>query len=100
MKIPHDAHVETTELKVALQEKQALKTKLQDTKAIVVTFQKKKDELESQIQILKNEVEQLSVTNPNFSIANELGKLSVKDMEVKTLQEDLAKAKQDTLEKK
>ena len=39
------------------------------------------------------------MTDPNFSIANELGKLSVKDMEVKTLQEDLAKAKQDTLEK-
>ena len=51
------------------------------------------------IQILKNEIEQLSLTNPKFSIANELRKLSVKDMEAKTLQEDLAKAKHDTLDK-
>ena len=86
MKIPHDAHVETIELKVVLQEKQALEAELQDTKAIVGTFQNQKEELESQIQILKNEIEQLSLTDPNFSISNELGKLSVKDVEVQTLQ--------------
>ena len=38
LKIPHDSHVETAELKVVLQEKQALETELQDTKAIVGTF--------------------------------------------------------------
>ena len=99
LKISHDSHVETTKLKVVLQEKQALETKLQDNKAIVGTFQNHKEVLESQIQILKNEIEQLSLTDPNFSIANELGKLLVKDMEVKTLQEHLAKAKQDALDK-
>ena len=99
MEITHDAHVETVELKVVLQEKQALETELQDTKAIVGTFQNQKEILEIQIQILENEIEQLSLKDPNFSIANELGKLLVKDTEVKTLQEDLAKAKQDTLDK-
>ena len=47
MKIPHDAHVETVELKVFLQEKQALETEFQDTKAIVGTFQNQKEVLES-----------------------------------------------------
>jgi cell division septum initiation protein DivIVA len=97
LKISHDSHVEIAELKVVLQENEALENELKDTKAIVGTFQNQKEELESQIQILKNEIEQLSLTDPNFSIANELGKLSVKDMEMKTLQEDLAKAKQDKL---
>ena len=39
LKIPHDAHVEIAELKVVLQEKQALETKLQDIKVIAGTFQ-------------------------------------------------------------
>ena len=75
LKIPHDAHVETTELKVVLQKKQVLESELQDTKAIVGTFQNQKEELESQIQNLKNEIEQLSLTDLSFSFANELGKL-------------------------
>ena len=99
MNIPHDSHVESAELKVVLQEKQALETELLDTKAIVGTFQNHKEVLESQIQIPKNEIEQLSLRDPNFSIANELGKLSVKDMEVNTLQEDLEKYKHEALEK-
>ena len=60
LKIPHDAHVETAELKVVLQEKQVMESELQDTKAIVGTFQNQKEELESQIQILNNEIEKLS----------------------------------------
>lgn len=99
MEIPHDAHVESAEMKVVLQEKQALETELQDTKAIIGTFQNQKEVLESHIQTLKNEIEQLLLIDPNFSISNELGKLSIKDMEVKTLQEDLDKVKQDTLDK-
>lgn len=86
-------------MKVVLQGKQALEIELQDTKAIVGTFQNQKEVLESQIQILKNEIEQLPLKNPNFSNANELGKLLVKDMEVNTLQEDLEKAKHDALDK-
>ena len=45
LKIPHDAHVETVELKVVVQEKQALENELQDTKAIVGTFQNQKEGL-------------------------------------------------------
>ena len=41
----------------------------------------------------------MSLANPNFYIAIELGKLSVKDVEMKDLHEDLAKTKQDILEK-
>ena len=41
----------------------------------------------------------MSLTDPNFSIAIELGKLSVKDLELKNLQYDLTKAKQNILEK-
>ena len=85
LKIPHDSHIETVELKVVLQENQALETKLQDTKTIVGTFLNQKEVLESKIQILKNEIEQLSLIDPNFSISNELGKLSDQDMEVKPL---------------
>ena len=76
-----------------------METELLDTKAIVGTFQNQKEVLESQIQILKNEIEKLSFTDHDFSIANELGKLSVKDMEVNPLQENLEKAKQDVLDK-
>ena len=70
-----------------------METKLQDAKSIVGTFQNQKEVLESQIHSLKKEIEQRSLTYPNFSITNELGKLSIKDMEVKTLQEDLEKCK-------
>lgn len=41
----------------------------------------------------------MSLTNTNFSIATELRKLSIKDLELKTMQDDLTKAKQDILEK-
>ena len=47
LKIPHDAHVETEDLKVVLQEKQALESELQDTTSIVGTFQNQKEVLES-----------------------------------------------------
>ena len=98
LKLPHDAHVETVELKVVLQEKQDLESELQNTKAMVGTVQNQKEELENQIQILKNKVEQMSLADRNFSIAYELGKLSVKDMELKTLQEYLVKTKHDIFE--
>ena len=75
-----------------------MESELQNTKAIVETYQNMKEELENQIQILKNKVEQMSLFDPNFSITSELGKLSIKDMELKTLQEDLAKARQDIFE--
>ena len=66
---------------------------------MVGTFKNQNEELENHVQSLKKQVEQLSLTDPNFSIATKLGKLSVKDLELKTLQEYLTKAKQDVLEK-
>ena len=51
------------------------------------------------VQSLKKQVEQLSLTYPNLSIATELGILSVKDLELKTMHVDLTKAKQYVLGK-
>ena len=49
------------------------------------TFKNLNEELENQVESPKKQVQQLSLTDPNFSIATELGKLSVKDLDLKTL---------------
>ena len=41
----------------------------------------------------------MSLTDPSFSIASELGELSITDLELRDLQDELDKAKQDILEK-
>ena len=46
LKLPHDSHVETTELKIVLEEKQNLESELQNTKAMVDTIRGQKEELE------------------------------------------------------
>lgn len=66
---------------------------------MVGTFKTQKEELEHHIQSLKTQVEQLSLVDPNFSLVSELGKVPVKDLEFKKLQEDLNKVKQDLQEK-
>lgn len=38
LKMPHEAHVQTTELKTIIREKQVLENDLQNTKAIVGTI--------------------------------------------------------------
>ena len=38
LKLPHDSHVETAELKIVLEEKQNLESELQNTKAMVGTI--------------------------------------------------------------
>ena len=63
------------------------------------TFRTQKDELEQQIHNLKEQVEHLLVANPNFSLASELGELSMSDVEFKKLQDDLNKEKKDIEEK-
>ena len=73
--------METIELKVVLEEKN-LETKFQNAKAMVGTMQIKKEELEQEIQLLKQQVEKLSLVDSAFSIASELGELIVTNLEL------------------
>ena len=75
MKMPHEAHVQTAELKRILQKKESLESELQNIRAMVGTFEIQKEKLEYQIQSLKTQVELLSLVDPNFSLVSELGKL-------------------------
>ena len=95
LKLPHDSHVETTELKIDLEEKQNLESELQNTKAIVGIVQRHKEELEQQIQLLKGKVEKMSLTDPSFFITFELGELLVTKLELRNIQDELDKAKED-----
>ena len=97
--MPHESHVQTTELKSVLQEKEVLENELENTKAAVGTFKDQKEVLESQIKLLKDQVDQLSLSDPNFSLVTEIGKLSVKYLEFKKVQEEFEKAKQDIVDK-
>ena len=55
--------------------------------------------LENQVKILKDRLDQLSLYDPKFSLVTKIGELSVKDLEVKKLQEELEKTKQDVIDK-
>lgn len=55
--MPHESHVQTTELKSVLQEKEVLENELENTKAVVGTFKDQKEVLESQIKLLKDQVD-------------------------------------------
>ena len=71
------------ELKIVLQEKEVLQTKLQNTKDIVGTIRDEKDALEDQIKALKEKVDNMTIVYPSLSLALELGILSVKELELK-----------------
>lgn len=55
--------------------------------------------LENQVKLLKDKVDQLSLSDPNFSLVTEIGELSVKDLEYKKVQEELEKVKRDVIDK-
>lgn len=76
-----------------------MESELQNTKAMVGTIQGEKEELEQQIQLLQGQVENMSLANPSFSIASELGELSVTNLELRNAQDELDQAKQDILVK-
>jgi len=97
--MPHEAHVQTSELNTILQEKKVLENELQNTKAIVGTFKDQKEVLENQVMILKYQVDKLSLSDPNFSLVTEIGELAIKDLEFKKVQEELEKAKQEIKDK-
>ena len=63
------------------------------------TIHGQKEELEYQIQLLKGQVENMSLADPSFSIASELGELLVTNLELRNVQDELDQAKQDILVK-
>ena len=85
------------ELKTVLQEKEALQTELENTKAIVGTIRDEKAALEDQIKALKEKVDNMTIDDPSLSLASELGSLYVKELELKNAQEDLAEVKKTLL---
>ena len=56
LKMPHEAHVQTTELKTILEEKQVLEDELQNTKVVVGTIKDQKEMLENQVKLLKTKL--------------------------------------------
>ena len=97
--MPHEAHVQRTEMKSILQEKEVLENELQNTKPVVGSIKDQKEMLENQVKLLKDKVDQLSLSDPNFSLVTKIGELSVKDLEFKKVQEELEKVKQDVIDK-
>ena len=61
---------------------------------MVGTMQIQKEEMEHEIQLLKSQVEKQYLADPTFSIASELGELTVSNLELSKLQEDLDQIKQ------
>ena len=55
--------------------------------------------MEHEIHLLKGHVDKLSLTNPTFFIASELGELTITNLEFRNLQEELEQIKQNLLEK-
>ena len=68
-------------------------SELRNTKSIAGMFKAYNEEMEKKMQTLKDQVEKLSLSNPNFSLVIELGKLTVQDLDMKKVQESLDKAK-------
>ena len=66
---------------------------------MVGTIQGQKEELEQHIQLLKGQVEKISLADPTFSIASEWGELTVRNIELRNLHDELEQIKQDLLEK-
>ena len=99
LKFPHEGHVQIVELKTILQEKEVLQNEIQNTKAIVGIIKDHKNALEDQVKILKVKVDQLSIFDPSLTLVIELWNFSVKEIELRKIQEELQKAKQEILDK-
>ena len=89
LKIPQEAYVQTSELKIVMEEKESLQKQLIDSQAKYVVCNNQKVLLEEQIKLLQEKVDQGSSTDPSFALASELGSLSVKDIELKKTQDEL-----------
>ena len=52
-----------------------LENELQNTKVVVGTIKDQKEMLENQVKILKDKVDQMSLSDPNFFLVIEIGEL-------------------------
>ena len=94
-----EGHAQTSELKMVLQEKEDLQTKLQNAKSIVGTIREEKEVLEDQIKKLNEKLENMTTVDSSISLASELGSLSVKELELKNIQDELEETKRILAEK-
>ena len=90
LKLPVESPVQTIELKTILPD---LQTKLQNTKAIVGTIKDEKAVLEDQIKKSNEKFDNMTTVDSSITLALELGSLSVKELELKNTQDELAETK-------
>ena len=83
----------TIKLKTGLREKEDLRTKLQNTIVIVGTIKDENAALEDQIKKLNENFDNMTIVDSNISLASELGSLSVKELELKSNQDELVETK-------
>lgn len=99
LKLPAESDVQTIELRIVLQEKEVVQTKLQNTKAIVGTIRDEKVALEDQIKALKEKFDNMTTIDPSLSLASEVGSLSVKELKLKNAKEELLEVKKTLADK-
>ena len=73
LKIPQEAYVQPSELKIAMEEKDSLQKQLIDSQANFASCNNQKLLLEEQAKLLKEKIDQGSSTDPSFVLASELG---------------------------
>ena len=93
LKLPVESLVQTIELKIVLQEKEDLQTKLQNTKAIVGTIKDEKASLEDQIKKLNEKFDNMTIVDSSITLASAIGSLSVKEKKLKSTQDELEETK-------
>ena len=72
-----------------MEEKDSLQKQLIDSQANFSSCNNQKLLLEEQVKLLKEKIDQGSSVDPSFSLASELGNLSIKDIELKKAQDEL-----------
>ena len=76
-----------------------MQKQLIDSQANFASCNNKKLLLEEQVKLLKEKIDQGSSVDPSFSLASELGNLSVKDIELKKAQDELLLVKKQVQDK-
>jgi hypothetical protein len=99
LKISQEAYVQTSELKIVMEEKESLQKQLIDSQANFAACNNQKILLEEQIKLLQEKIDQGSSTDLSFVLASELGSLFVKDIELKKAQDELLLVKKHVQDK-
>ena len=83
LKIPQEVYVQTSELKIVMEEKESLQKQLINSQANFASCNNQKILLEEEVKLLQEKIDQGSSANPSFALASELSSLSIKDIELK-----------------